>query len=86
MAAKIPRGATLVGPFDGNAKPVRSGLYLRVSQATGQKVWAYFSTKTRAWGLYADSPARALERKNKRSKKRLSWFGTTQAPSFRPVG
>lgn len=89
MAAKIPRGATLIGPFAPDSKPVRTGLYLRVSDDTRQKVWAWFNASTRRWGLFADTPERAIERKSKVSKKELPWFGTAapgkQAPSFRPV-
>lgn len=30
-----------IGPFPGNQKPVRKGLYLRESPDTGLWVWAY---------------------------------------------
>lgn len=64
----------VVGPFNRTHNPPkdRPGLYLRLSDKTGQAVWSYWNGQK--WGLYADSKDRAMQRRNKPSKKRLTWF------------
>lgn len=74
------KGRALVGPFPGSVSPVNgSGLYLRVSADTGDLCWAHFKANRYgglgAWGLYADNEKRALQRKEKRSRKSLPWYG-----------
>jgi hypothetical protein len=79
--ASIPKGTTLVGPFKPEQRPTRSGLYLRVSRDTGEKVFAYYDAGTGNWGLYSDTKERAMKRRHKRSKKALPWYGTTAPKS-----
>lgn len=82
MAARIPAGIELVGPFPGSKRPTNgSGLYIRVSRKTGEKVWAHWDANRKQWGLYSDTQQRALQRAHKRSKKQLDWYGTTEAAS-----
>jgi hypothetical protein len=76
--AGVP-AARLTGPMPANTKPLRdrAGLYLRVSQKTGDIVWAWWNGTN--FGLYADTKARATARRGKRSKKPLVWFGMAAA-------
>lgn len=76
--------STVIGPFKPGQAPVRSGVYVRVSTKTGNGVYAYYDAGLRRWGLYADTVQRALERKNKTSKKSLPWYASADS-SARPV-
>lgn len=63
-----------IGPFPGNQKPVRKGLYLRESPDTGLWVWAYWDGQ---WYGYADTSERAASKykRGKRSKyASLRWY------------
>ena len=74
-----PYLANAVGPILGTKKPVRSGLYLRVSPKTGQLVWSVYEGR---WYGYSDSKtgAQSKRRRNKRSKYQTQdWYGTAQA-------
>lgn len=75
--AKVPTNK-IVGPFDDRTTPTRAGLYLRKSALTGSMVWAYFNSASRRWGLYSDTKAGAMRRRDHRSKKKLPWFGQVQ--------
>ncbi len=76
---------TVIGPFKPDQLPVRSGLYVRVSPKTGAGVYAHYDHGRRRWGLYADSPERALARRNKFSKKQLPWYASADSATARPV-
>jgi len=67
--------ANIVGPFNGDQRPVRDGLYLRSSKDTGAACYAQYSSRAGTWGLYSDSKAGAERRAGKRSRKQLQWFG-----------
>jgi hypothetical protein len=71
----------LIAAFPATKNPdhARPGLYLRQSKDTGEMVWAYWNGQN--WGLYSDTPKRAMTRRNKRSKKALPWFGYAKAPA-----
>lgn len=64
----------VIGPFNRTQIPPmgRPGLYLRISNKTGQACCAFWNGQK--WGLYADSKDRAMQRRHKTSKKRLPWF------------
>ena len=76
--AGVP-ASQLTGPMPANTKPLsnRKGVYLRVSQKTGDIVWSWWNGTD--FGLYADTKARATARAGKRSKKSLVWFGMAAA-------
>lgn len=76
---------TIIGPFRGNQAPVRSGVYVRVSPKTGAGVFAHWDNTRGRWGLYADTPERALARKNKFSKKDLPWYASADSSTAKPV-
>ena len=75
-AKKIPKGAVLVGPIAGIARPVRAGLYLRISPKTKQQVWSYWNGRT--WGKYTDDMNKAPRMSQSRHQN-LPWFGVPKA-------
>lgn len=77
--------STVIGPFKGTDKPVRSGVYVRVSPETSAGVFAHYDAHSRHWGLYADDVQRALERKHKRSKKVLPWYAAATSATAQPL-
>lgn len=74
-AKKVKCAFNIAGPFPACKKPLadRPGLYLRISPNTGAACWAYWNGK--AWGLWSDSKAGAMRRRDKISKKPARWFG-----------
>lgn len=71
-------GKKLVGPFSGDQKPDKDGLFPRVSPKTGALLFAWYS-RANGWSKYASCPARALELKGTRSRHpRLRWYGFTK--------
>lgn len=75
MAARIPKGMKLVGPFPHSKPPVRTGVFLRKSK-TGRKEWAYFK-KGVGWGTYSSSIKNAIAKfeNGARSTKQRDWWG-----------
>ena len=74
IAIKKALTTKVVGPFLARQHPPHSGLYLRISSATGEAVWAYYNADARTWGLYSNSKKGAMKRRHKASKKSLPWF------------
>lgn len=69
--------ANAVGPFDARVRPVRNGVYLRKSPKSSGFVFAHWNGSH--FGLYADTPQRAFERRSKRSKADTQWYGLPAA-------
>lgn len=74
-----------IGPFPGRVKPVRTGLYKRITKK-GNVVWSYFAMPaaglkpgaTGAWCKFSSSKAKALHhgRHGNASKhQNLRWIG-----------
>ncbi len=79
-------GLPLVGPFPASVKPVadRRGLYLRVSEETGNLVFADWNGSS--FGRFSDSPERAKVLANgKRSKRGLPWYGFAKPEDKAPA-
>lgn len=63
-----------VGPFPGNKKPARPGMYVRISPHKRNRVWSWWDG--RQWGMFGTNQLRAIERRHKRSKNQsLQWIG-----------
>lgn len=63
----------IIGPFPGTTKPVREGLYKRITRK-GNEVWSWWSGSF--WGLFGSNKQRAIQRGYKRSKhQKLQWMG-----------
>lgn len=81
MPAAIPK-QPMVGPFKPNQKPLhnRPGLYLRISKATGERVWSYFNGYD--WFMYSNTKRGALSKYDRRKVSKfqnLPWYGMAQA-------
>ena len=63
------------GPFSGDQRPVRSGVYPRKTPETGSSGWSYYNAKTKVWGVYVRCPGQAYERRRRPSRyQRLPWY------------
>lgn len=64
-----------VGPFPPKVKPVmgRPGMFKRISERTGNRVWAWWDG--RGWCKYSSDYDTAKANRGKRSRKQLWWYG-----------
>ena len=72
------------GPFSGDQRPVRTGVYMRVG-APGRKStsWSHYSARTKLWGSYHCAPSGAyVNRTFPSAYQRIPWYALPhQIPS-----
>lgn len=50
------------GPFSGDQRPARSGVYRRVDKSldvNGGIFWSHYNARTKIWGVYMTTPTKA---------------------------
>lgn len=69
------------GPFSGDQRPVRSGVYLRIGRPyEGSRSWSYFNARTKLWGGYHTTPNGAyVNRTVPSAYQRLPWYALPYA-------
>ena len=64
------------GPFSGDQRPVRSGLYMRTAPTTAAlTAWSHFNARTKIWSIFRGSQGKAYSSRDLPSAyQRLPWY------------